>query len=137
METWFKFKIFYFNTIKFIINIKLNLTRFIDGKTRDDNGVGWGGVGLKDGVFVPTPHGFVLSHPRPASPRMTEKTFSPHPRPLEPREAPPHPVKLYILLICLTTSTIFLMKPISLTKIYLKLQLIYPIKSNQFLEKIE
>ena len=42
---------------------------------------------------------------RPASPHLT------------------HPVKLYFLLICLTTSTIFLKKPISLIKIYLKLQL--------------
>ena len=98
--------------------------------------MGRGGAGLKDGVFVPAPHGFILPHPRPVPPRMTGNTFSPHLRPLGPREAPPHPVKLYFLLICLTTSTIFLMKLISLIKIYLKLQ-IYPIKSNQFLEKIE
>ena len=68
------------------------------------------------------PH-MVLSCPIPAPSRMTGKTFSPHPRPLGPREVPPHPVKLYFLLICPTTSTIFLMKPISLIKIYLKLQL--------------
>ena len=77
-----------------------------------------------------------LDPSRPAPPRMTRNTFSPHPHPLGPREAPPHPVKLYFLLIYRTTSTIFLMKLISLIKIYLKLQ-IYPIKSNQFLEKIE
>ena len=53
--------------------------------------------------------------------RLTAKTFSPHPRPLEPREALPHPVKLYFLLTYPTTNTIFLMKPISLIKIYLKL----------------
>ena len=47
-------------------------------------------------------------------PSMTGKTFLPHPCPLGPRKALPHPVKLYFLLICLTTSTIFLMKPISL-----------------------
>ena len=67
----------------------------------------WGGTGPKDRVFVPTLHGFVL----------------PHPRHLGPREARSHPVKLYFLLIYPTTSTIFLMKPISLIKIYLKLQL--------------
>ena len=72
----------------------------------------------------------------PVPPRMTGNTFSPHPCSLRPREAPSHPVKLYFLLICLITSTIFLMKLISLIKIYLKLQ-IYFIKSNQFLEKIE
>ena len=63
------------------------------------------------------------SLPHPAPPRMMRKTFSPHLRPLGPREAPPHPVKLYCLLIYPTTSTIFLMKPISLIKIFLKLQL--------------
>ena len=86
-----------------------------------DQGWQWGGAGPKDGIFVPAPHGFVLSHPAPL--RMTGKTFSPHPHPLGPRKAPPHPIKLYFLLICLTISIIFLMKPISLIKIYLKLQL--------------
>ena len=73
----------------------------------------------------------ILSCPIPTLPRMMEKSFSPHPYPLEPREIPLHPVKLYFLLICLTTSTTFLMKPISLIKIYLKLQLnlYYQIKS--------
>ena len=66
----------------------------------------WGGAGSNDEVFVSSPHDFVL----------------PHPRPLGPRETLPHPVKLYFfLLICPTTNTIFLMKPISLIKIYLKL----------------
>ena len=36
--------------------------------------------------------------------------------------APPRKI-LFFLLICPTTSTIFLMKPISLKKLYLKLQL--------------
>ena len=49
----------------------------------------------------------ILSCPIPAPPRMTGNTFSPHSRPLGPHEASPHPVKLYFLLICLTTSTIF------------------------------
>ena len=65
----------------------------------------------------------VLSYPILASPRMTRKSFSPHPRPLGPREASPHLVKLFFLLICPKTSAIFLMKLISLIKIYLKLQL--------------
>ena len=69
--------------------------------------MGRGGAGPKDGVFVPAPHGFVL----------------PHPRPLGPCKASPQPVKLYVLLIYHTTSTIFLMKHISLIKIYLILQL--------------
>ena len=55
--------------------------------------------------------------------KNTEKIFLPHPRPLGPYEVPLQPVKLYFLLNCPTTSTIFLMKSISLIKIYLKLQL--------------
>ena len=88
--------------------------------------IGRGGVGPKDGVIVPAPL------------RMTGNTFSPHPCPLGPHEAQPHPVKLYFLLICPITSTIFLMKPISLIKIYLKLQLnlSHQIKSI-FWKKIE
>ena len=89
----------------------------IDGD-RDDNGVVRGQrMGFSSLLRM------VLFCPLPAPPRMTEKTFSPHPRPLGPREAPSHPVELYFLLVCPTTSTIFLMKPISLIKIYLKLQL--------------
>ena len=64
---------------------------------------------LSCSISCPTPH--------------DEKNFLPHPCPLGPRETPPHPVKLYFLLICPTISTFFLMKPISLLKIYLKLQL--------------
>ena len=80
-------------------------------------------AGSNDRVFIPAPHGFVLPHSRPASPRMTWNIFSPHSRPLGPRKALSYPVKLYFLLICPTISTIFLMKLISLIKIYLKLQL--------------
>ena len=97
----------------------------------DGNGAGWGRR-----MGSSSPPRMVLSYPIPVPSRMSGNTFSPHPRPLGPREAPPCPVKLYFLLICPTTSTIFFMKLISLIKIYLKLQ-IYPIKSNQFLEKIE
>ena len=109
---------------------KFNLTRTLGSNQRkeerqalDNNGNTqgwqWGGARPKNGVFHPT----WLSYPIPTPPHMTGKTFSPHPRPLEPREAPSHPIKLYFLLICPKTSTIFLMKPISLIKIYLKLQL--------------
>ena len=89
---------------------------------RDGNG---GGGKAKGWGLRPRLAWFCLipSLPHPAPPRMMRKTFSPHLRPLGPREAPPHPVKLYCLLIYPTTSTIFLMKPISLIKIFLKLQL--------------
>ena len=40
-----------------------------------------------------------------------------------PHEASTHHVKLYFLLICPTTITIFLIKYVSLMKIYLKLKL--------------
>ena len=61
--------------------------------------------GAEGWVFVLASHGFVLPHPRSA--HMMGKTFSPHLRPLGPCEAPPHLIKLYFLLICSTTSTIF------------------------------
>ena len=86
---------------------------------RDGNGAGRGRW-----MESSSPPRMVLSCSIPAPPRMTGKTFSLHPRPLGPREALSHPVKLYFLLIFPTTRTIFLMKPISLIKIYLKLQLI-------------
>ena len=78
----------------------------------------WGKARLKDGVFIPAKHGFVLPHLCPVS-HDEENFLTPSP----PLGAPLHPIKLYFLLIFLTTSTIFLMKPISLIKIYLKLQL--------------
>ena len=87
-----------------------------------EEGMAMGQDGAKGWGYCPYP-GMVLFCPIPAMPRMTGKNFSPHPRPLGPREAPPHLVKLYFLLIFPTTSIIFLMKPISLIKIYLKLQL--------------
>ena len=88
--------------------------------------IGRDGVGPQDGVIVPAPL------------RMTGNTFSPHPCPLGSHEAQPHPVKLYFLLIFPTTSTIFLMKPISLIKNILEITTKF-ISSNQinFLEKIE
>ena len=100
--------------------------------------MGRGGAGRGRRMRFLSPPRMVSSCPVPAPPCMPGKTLSPYPRPLGPRKALPHSVKLYFLLICSTTSTIFLMKPISLIKIYLKLQLnlSHPIKSNQFLEKI-
>ena len=94
---------------------------------RDGNGAGQGRrMGFSSSPCI------VLSCLVLAPPRMTRKTFSPHPCPLGAHEAPPHPEKLYFLFIFPTTSTIFLMKPISLIKIYLKLQLnsFHQIKSN-------
>ena len=67
--------------------------------------MGRGGVGPKDGIFVPAPHGFFLPHPRPAL--HDGENFLPHPRPLRPREAPPYTLKLYYLLIFPTTISIF------------------------------
>ena len=85
-----------------------------------------------------SPPRMVLSCPIPVLPNMMGKTFPPHPRPLGPYEAPPYPVKLYFLFIFPTTSTIFLIKLISLIKIYLKLQLnsFHQIKSNFRKKKI-
>ena len=54
-----------------------------------------------------SPPCMVLSYLISSRTCMTGKTFSSHPRPLGPREIPPHLVKLYFLLICPTTSTIF------------------------------
>ena len=79
----------------------------------------WGGRGRRMGSS--SPPCMILSCPILA-PHDGEIFLTP-PCPLGPREAPPHPIKLYFLLIFPTTSTIFLMKPISLIKIYLKLQL--------------
>ena len=81
-------------------------------------GMAMGWARIKDGVFVLIPHDFVLPHPRLIL-HDRENFLTPS----LPLGAPPHPIKLYFLLIFPTTSTIFLMKPISLIKIYLKLQL--------------
>ena len=71
-----------------------------------------------------SPSRMVLFYLIPTPPRMMGKTFSSHPRPLGPRQlhpTSPYLVKFYFLLICPTTNTIFLMKLISLIKIYLKI----------------
>ena len=90
--------------------------------------MGWSGAegwGLR-----PYSHGFDLPNPC-LIPHDKKNFLNPSP-PLGSRETPP--VKLYFLLIYPITSTIFLMKPISLIKIYSKLQLnlSHKIKSNQF-----
>ena len=97
-----------------IISICLLLSTFVKNKDkfvfllhfyislRDSNGEMWG---QRMGSSSP-PH-MVLFCPIPAPPHMIEKTFSPHPHPLEPCKGLSHLIKLYFLLICLTTSTIF------------------------------
>ena len=84
----------------------------------DGNGAGWGRR-----MGSSSPPCIILFCSILTLSRMTGNTFSPHPCLLGPHETPSYLVKLYFLLICPTTSTIFLMKPISLIKIYLKLQL--------------
>ena len=71
------------------------------------------------------------SLPHPAPPRMMRKTFSPHLRPFGPNNAPPHLVKLYFLLICPTTSTIFFNETYFINKNILEIttKLSYQIKS--------
>ena len=70
--------------------------------TRDGNEVGW-----DQRMGCSSPPYMVLSCLIPAPLHMTKKTFSTHPRPLEPHEAPPHLIKFYFLLIFPTTSTNF------------------------------
>ena len=73
--------------------------------------------GAKGWGLRPHPYGFVLPHSHPAP--HDGKNFLTLSPPLRALQSPPHPVKLYFLLIYPTTSTLFLMKPISLIKIYL------------------
>ena len=86
---------------------------------RDDSEVGR--VGPKIGVFVPALHSFIVPHFHPA--QHNRENFLTTSPPLGAPRNPAHLVKLYFMLICPTTSTIFLMKPLSLIKIYLKLKL--------------
>ena len=73
----------------------------------------------------PPPH-MVLSYPIPVPLRMTEKIVLPYLRFLGPRKASPHRVKLYFLLIYPQLLQLFLIKFVSLIKIYLKLQINLP-----------
>ena len=86
-------------------------------ENRNGDGVGLGEP--KDGVFIPVLHGFVLSYPCS----------------LGPREVSSHCIKLYFLLIYPTISTIFLIKPISLIKIYFKLQFNLSYQINSIFRK--
>ena len=113
-------------------HLNKNCHPYLSIGNRDGNGAGRGRR-----MRSSSPPCMVLSCTIPALPRMAGKTFSPHPRPLGPREAPSHSVKLYFLLIYSITSTIFLMKPILLIKIYSKLQLNLSHQIKSFLEKIE
>ena len=81
--------------------------RVIEVKYSCEQGWQWGGVGSKDGSS-PSPH-MVLSYPIPAPPLpiltcMMGKIFLPHPCPLGPREALPHPIKLNFLLIAFSKN---------------------------------
>ena len=125
---WFAWKYFAYLSFKIgiysleIISICFPLSTFVKNKgkfvfllhfyisLKDGNGAGWG---RRMGSSSP-PH-MVLSYSistllRPAPPRPTppdrENFLIPSP-PLGPCKALPHLVKLYFLLICLTTSTIF------------------------------
>ena len=64
---------------------------------------------LEEWGLCPVPHGFILRHPQLA--HMTGKILLSHPCPLRPREAPPHLIKLYFLLICSQLLQFFLLKP--------------------------
>ena len=83
---------------------------------RDGNGAGR----VQGMRFLPLPC-IILFYPIPAPSRMMGKIFLSHPCPLGPHKAPPHLVKLYFMLICLQLLQLFLIKLITLIKIYLKL----------------
>ena len=91
--------------------------------------MGWGGVASKDGVFVPTPHGIVLPHPRP-TPHDGENFLTPS-LPLRAlRSLAPPPKTLLFLLICPTISTIFFNETYFINKNILKITTKF-IPSNQ------
>ena len=78
--------------------------------SRDGNGAGW----VRRMGSSSSPH-MVLSYPIPAPPLpiltcMMGKIFLPHPCPLGPREALPHPIKLNFLLIAFSKNWIILLK---------------------------
>ena len=104
-----------FNVIYLIFII---LLPFLWPIYRDGNGVGQ----VQRMGFSP-PSRIVLSYPILAPSYTTGKIFLPHPRTLGLRKASPHLIKLYFLLICPQLLQLFLIKPISLIKIYLKLQI--------------
>ena len=78
--------------------------------------MGRGGAGLKDGVFAPAPHGFVLPHPDPA-PHDRENFLSPSsplgaPQSSIPPCKTPLLVKLPITTIIVFNKTCFVKKNI-------------------------
>ena len=85
---------------------------------RDGNGAGQ----VRRMGSLPPPR-MVLFYPIPASLHMTGKIFLPHPCLLGPCKDPPHPTKFYFLLIYPQLLQLFSIKPVSLIKIYLKLQI--------------
>ena len=86
---------------------------------RDCNGVEW----VRRMGSSP-PSRMVLSYFIPTPPSQQDrKIFLPNSRPLGPHEILPYPVKLYFLFICPLLLQFFLIKFVSLIKIYLKLQI--------------
>ena len=81
---------------------------------RDGNG-----AGPKDGVFTPAPHDFDLPYPHLAL--HDRQNFLSRTCPSGCSEAPSCLIKLYFLLIYPQLLQLFLIKPASLIKIYLKL----------------
>ena len=88
---------------------------------KDGNGAGRGETGPKDGVFAPALQDFVLPHSRPTL--HDGKNFLAPFLLFRAHEALPYPIKYYFLLICPQLLQLFLIKPISLIKIYLKLKI--------------
>ena len=95
--------------------LKIKTSNNITSRIRD--GIGAGRV--RRTGFLPLPRK-ILSCPIPVPSLHDGENFL---TPSSSPGAPLHPIKFYFLLICPTTSTIFLMKPILLINIYLKLQL--------------
>ena len=68
----------------------------------------WGGASPKDGVFAPTPHGFVLPHPCPA-PHDGENFLAPS-SPFGAPHSPAFPRKTQLFVNLSTIITIFFSK---------------------------
>ena len=78
--------------------------------------------GAKDGFFTPAPHGFVL--PYPCSAQHNEENFLTPSPPSRALQSPALPRKTLLLInLPHNYNNFFLIKPISLIKIFLKLQL--------------
>ena len=86
---------------------------------RDDNGARW----VRRMEFSSRPAWFCFTS---SLLHMMGKIFLSHPCPWRPCETLPHPVKIYFFLICPQLLQLFLIKPVLLIKIYLKLQINLP-----------